>query len=241
MKEGEAWLVIGPNGGGKADFVNALCGSLKILPNNSNNLSLYSNPFAESTELVSLERAAKLIQEERENDESEYVEGGVDIGRTGRLFICDIQKNIHKTDLSLAKKPLYNPEELDSHPVIKLCGIENILDRGLKYMSTGEIASVNLLQAVNYPQGFCVGNDKKAPRPPLLRKGTRKKRGFVYRSPAPQSVSGRIPYRPPRDAETLFSKGVCPISRKTSAVRSTSSPCPGSPPSRRMRANPPTA
>ena len=148
MKEGEAWLVIGPNGGGKADFVNALCGSLKILPNNSNNLSLYSNPFAESTELVSLERAAKLIQEERENDESEYVEGGVDIGRTGRLFICDIQKNIHKANLSLIKKPLYNPEELDSHPVIKLCGIENILDRGLKYMSTGEIRRTLLAKAL---------------------------------------------------------------------------------------------
>ena len=28
MKEGEAWLVTGPNGGGKDDFINALSGSL---------------------------------------------------------------------------------------------------------------------------------------------------------------------------------------------------------------------
>ena len=86
MKSGEAWLVIGPNGGGKADFLNALSGQLNIIPNNE---GLYSNIFNASTEIVSLERAARLIQEERENDESEYVEGGVDIGRTGRIFIAE--------------------------------------------------------------------------------------------------------------------------------------------------------
>ena len=70
MKSGEAWLVIGPNGGGKADFLNALSGQLKIVPNTE---GLYSNIFNDSTEIVSLERAARLIQEERENDESEYI------------------------------------------------------------------------------------------------------------------------------------------------------------------------
>ena len=34
MKKGEVWLVIGPNGGGKADFFNALAGEagLKFVP-----------------------------------------------------------------------------------------------------------------------------------------------------------------------------------------------------------------
>nr|MCR5252914.1 ABC transporter [Treponema sp.] len=85
--EGQAWLVIGPNGGGKADFVNALSGSgLKIVPNSQNATdgALYSSVFGDNVEIVSLERAARLIEEERLNDESEYVEGGVDIGRTGR-------------------------------------------------------------------------------------------------------------------------------------------------------------
>ena len=88
MNEGEVWLVIGPNGGGKADFINALSGGAggqRITPNTD---GLFSNIFSDSTELVSLERAARLIQEERENDESDYLEGGVDHGRTGRIFIA---------------------------------------------------------------------------------------------------------------------------------------------------------
>ena len=79
MNAGEVWLIIGPNGGGKADFLNALsaAGGLKITPNTD---GLYSNMFSDSTDSVSLERAARLIQEERENDESDYLEGGVDHG-----------------------------------------------------------------------------------------------------------------------------------------------------------------
>lgn len=130
MKPGEVWLIIGPNGGGKADFVNALAGNLKFTPLQD---GLYSNVFQNSTEVVSLERAAKLIQEERENDESEYVEGGVDIGRTGRVFIAG------KTPEAAA---------LDNNPAVKLCGIEKILDRGLKYMSTGEIRRTLLTKAL---------------------------------------------------------------------------------------------
>lgn len=141
FKEGEVWLVIGPNGGGKADFVNALSGNLKFTPFND---GLYSNIFQNSTEIVSLERAARLIQEERENDESEYVEGGVDIGRTGRFFIGEtIVNNLKKGD------PI--PEilkKLETYPEVKLCGVEKILDRGLKYMSTGEIRRTLLTRAL---------------------------------------------------------------------------------------------
>lgn len=141
MKHSEAWLVIGPNGGGKADFINALSGNLKITPGND---GLYSNIFQNSTEVVSLERAARLIQEERENDESEYIEGGVDIGRTGRIFIAEgicgkIKKGAPLPDVA---------KNLDREPAVKLCGIEKILDRGLKYMSTGEIRRTLLARAL---------------------------------------------------------------------------------------------
>ena len=92
MNENERWLVIGPNGGGKADFFNALSGEtgLHFVPNTqgTREVPLFSNIFADSSEIVSLEKAARLIQEERENDESDYLEGGVDIGRTGRVFIA---------------------------------------------------------------------------------------------------------------------------------------------------------
>ena len=44
MNEGEVWLVIGPNGGGKADFLNALDGSLNIVPNTD---GLFSDIFSD--------------------------------------------------------------------------------------------------------------------------------------------------------------------------------------------------
>ena len=140
MKKGQVWLIIGPNGGGKADFFNALAGEagLKFVPfERESEASLYSNTFAKSIEIVSLEKAARIIQEERENDESDYIEGGVDIGRTGRVFITE--------KLSGGAEEAAN---LDSRPEIELTGIQKILDRGLKYMSTGEIRRTLLARAL---------------------------------------------------------------------------------------------
>nr|MCR5172158.1 ABC transporter [Treponema sp.] len=68
MNAGEAWLVIGANGGGKSDFLDGLAGTKQILRNKDNSIV---NVFDGSAEVVSLERAARLIEEERELDESE--------------------------------------------------------------------------------------------------------------------------------------------------------------------------
>lgn len=147
MNAGEAWLVIGPNGGGKADFLKALCGQLKIIPNAD---GLYSNIFDGSVEIVSLERAAALIQEERANDESEFLEGGVDHGRSARVFFAEaLTGQKIKRD---SKTGVYDlppaAGRLESDPQVKLCGLEKILDRGLKYMSTGEIRRTLLCRAL---------------------------------------------------------------------------------------------
>lgn len=149
MKPNEAWLVIGPNGGGKADFVNALANTEKIIPNyekqeQAKKTSIFSSVFTDSVEIVSLEKAALLIEEERLNDESEYIEGGVDIGRTGRVFIAEgicgkIKRNEPLPDVV---------SQVEAYPAIKLCGVEKILDRGIKYMSTGEIRRTLLARAL---------------------------------------------------------------------------------------------
>lgn len=147
MQSGEAWLVTGPNGGGKAEFLKALSGQLKIIPNQDG--GIYSNTFSQSAEIVSLERAAALIEEERRNDESEYIEGGVDHGRTGRVFLCEAISGMKfKRDLSGKTALPEFASKLESYPEVKLCGIEKILDRGLKYMSTGEIRRTLLCRAL---------------------------------------------------------------------------------------------
>ena len=70
MNEGEVWLVIGPNGGGKADFLNALAGGAggeRITPNAD---GLFSDFFSDSTELVSLERVPKEQEELPEEEQA---------------------------------------------------------------------------------------------------------------------------------------------------------------------------
>ena len=143
MNAGEAWLVIGPNGGGKADFLRALAGEKQILPNDST--GSYSSKFSESVEIVSLERAASLIQEERDLDESEYM-NKIDEGRTGRRFICEVLGGPDAKHRNLPLPAI--AQRLETLPEVKLCGVEKILDRGLKFMSTGEIRRTLLCRAL---------------------------------------------------------------------------------------------
>lgn len=145
MKEKEAWVIVGPNGGGKADFIKALEGELNILAKDEK--GKYNSKFLGNTEIVSLEKAAYIIQQERENDESEYLEAGVDIGRTGESFILEV----------LSKEERLS--DLQDNPKVKLCGVERILSRGLKYMSTGEIRRILLTRALLSKKNLLILSD----------------------------------------------------------------------------------
>ena len=148
MRSNEAWLVVGANGSGKANFLNALAGDgARFVPNKDG--AFFSNVFENSAEIISLEKAAALIEEERANDESEYVEGGVDHGRTARVFLCEgiLGKKIRRQTNGEFEIPEM-AARLENFPEVKLCGIENILDRGLKYLSTGEIRRTYLCRAL---------------------------------------------------------------------------------------------
>ena len=150
MNTGEAWLVLGPNGGGKASFIKALSSSLKFVPNRMDSslvsgeeIPLYSNVFEDSVAVVSLEEAASLIEEERMRDESEYMDKE-DPGRTGRQYIAEVLGGSSKKGAPLPEIA----KSLETMPEVKLCGVEKILDRGLRYMSTGEIRRTLLCRAL---------------------------------------------------------------------------------------------
>ena len=146
MQKGECWLVTGPNGGGKADFIKALNSQLDFVPVESMNPeesgSFYS-AFEGSVAVVSLEMAARLIEEERERDESEILDKE-DIGRTGRQYIAEVLGGSSKKNAPLPAIA----HRLESMPQVKLCGVEHILDRGLRYMSTGEIRRTLLCRSL---------------------------------------------------------------------------------------------
>ena len=147
MDSGEAWLVTGPNGGGKADFVRALAGELSFRENEAGGSAkekpLYESSFGGSVAIVSLEAAAALIEEERARDESEIL-NREDEGRTGRQYICEVLGGSSRKNAPLP--PI--AARLEAMPQVKLCGVEKILDRGLRYMSTGEIRRTLLCRAL---------------------------------------------------------------------------------------------
>ena len=159
MNAGEAWLVIGANNSGKDMFLRAIAGekdfvanevpvaSTEMLGEPETGLSCCNrrNIFSGSTEIVSLERAAALIEEERELDETDYM-NRLDEGRTGRRFIAEVLGGPDAKHRSLPLPAIAS--RLETMPEVKLCGVEGILERGLKYMSTGEIRRTLLCRAL---------------------------------------------------------------------------------------------
>lgn len=151
MHAGEAWLVTGHNGGGKADFVKALAGRYKFVPNEmtvdqiaaENGPAIYASTFNDSVAIVSLEEAATLIEEERQRDESEIMDRE-DPGRIGRQYIAEVLGGSSKKGAPIPPVAY----ELENMAEVKLCGVEKILDRGLRYMSTGEIRRTLLCRAL---------------------------------------------------------------------------------------------
>ncbi|MBQ7158520.1 MAG: ATP-binding cassette domain-containing protein [Treponema sp.] len=143
MNAGEAWLVIGANKSGKDMFLRAIAGEKDFVPNSEE--AHVESRFDGSTEIVSLERAAALIEEERELDETDYM-NRMDEGRTGRRFIAEV---LGGPDAKHRNVPLPAiASRLETLPEVKLCGVEGILERGLRYMSTGEIRRTLLCRAL---------------------------------------------------------------------------------------------
>lgn len=131
-------MIIGPNGGGKSAVAAALADLLEIIPEAGGQ---YTNRFSGSVCLVSFETAAATIEKERKEDDSDFVEGGIDAGRLVKNFIVENLAPQQKAAMLL-------PNALSTHPLIITCGIAQILDRGLKYLSTGELRRSLLCRAL---------------------------------------------------------------------------------------------
>ncbi len=120
---GEAWVITGSNGSGKTTLINAIIDSEKMVPSSADG---FFSAFSKIT-LLSFEAVAAFIENELKNDDSDFVEGGIDPGRTPATLLQGC------------------PE---AERFASICGISHILHRGLKFLSTGEIRRTLLAQAL---------------------------------------------------------------------------------------------
>jgi molybdate transport system ATP-binding protein len=134
----QSWVITGPNGGGKSALAQALAGGLRVTQSETPAECVL--PAPDSVALISFERQREVFFDERYHDDSDFVEGGVDPGTSALDFILRRKRGA---------PAVTEPAQLSA--LVTRLGIEGLLGRGLKYLSTGEIRKVllcrELLQA----------------------------------------------------------------------------------------------
>ena len=125
LRAGESWAFVGANGSGKSSLARALSGEL--LPSRGT----VSSSFTRSTRL-SLEQLQKLVSDEWQRNNTDLLSPGEeDTGRTAADIIQDEVRDPVRCRQLAAK-----------------FGIESLLDRRFKYLSTGETRKTLLCQAL---------------------------------------------------------------------------------------------
>jgi len=121
LADGQSALVCGANGSGKSVFAQLVSGRLRA----ASGEIMFSRP--DKLAYVGVELEAEILAEDRYHNDSEFIEGGLDQGRTAREIIGSGQN-------------------LES--VCRLIGISYLLDRPFKAISTGEARKVLIAKAL---------------------------------------------------------------------------------------------
>ena len=125
LRAGESWAFVGANGSGKSSLARALSGEL--LPSKGTVSSSFTRPTR-----LSLEQLQKLVSDEWQRNNTDLLSPGEeDTGRTAADIIQDEVRDPVRCRQLAAK-----------------FGIESLLDRRFKYLSTGETRKTLLCQAL---------------------------------------------------------------------------------------------
>jgi molybdate transport system ATP-binding protein len=135
-RHGQQWACVGPNGSGKTSLARILSGQVSRY---SGQLQLGSALRQRGVAYVCFEQARALVERDRKLDDSETRADATDPGTLVRTLI-------------LGAAP---PNALFRHWVARL-GIEHILDRGLRYISTGEMRKSLLVSAILRKPGLLI-------------------------------------------------------------------------------------
>ena len=122
----KCWAITGANGSGKSLLAMIIAGILK--PSSGAIIS------DEKTGYTSFELQQKVMAEERRKDNSRFMHGSVDSGTLVKDFVSE--------DCEGFENRLFDKYKL-------MFGIEGIMERGLRFLSTGEFRKVLLCKALS--------------------------------------------------------------------------------------------
>lgn len=129
MNPGEQWAVLGPNGCGKTAFAELIRGTLN--PSSGSIEHGWDGPREDAVSSVSYEIQQALCDADTRHDISEYLDNAVDPGTTVRALLADAAAE---------------PGEIGR--VAARLGIDRLLERGIRFLSSGEMRRTLIARAV---------------------------------------------------------------------------------------------
>ncbi len=120
IRRGETWVVIGENGSGKSTLGGLIAGTVQAWRG-------VVDASAVRASIVSFERAEAELRKDRREDTSGILHGATDPGRSPADLLTP---RLHDR--------LADPDSQESQLVDSL-GLRKILDRGIRFLSTGEL------------------------------------------------------------------------------------------------------
>ena len=133
IKQNQHWAILGTNGAGKTSLVRAIVGELPVVRGKI----VYhgGKSLKDSICYVSFERHQRLIAREEARDESRYFSGKLNDVTAAR-------------DLLNGALPALNSPQRQFDAVVEQLNIAHLLNRGIRFLSTGEMRKIMIAQAL---------------------------------------------------------------------------------------------
>ena len=133
IKTGQHWAVIGPNGAGKTSLARALIGDVPVVRGSIRRHD--PQPQRQWIGYVSFELHRAMIAREENRDHARHFSGNIDDMTTAGEVI------------RAAASP-GGPDRPDFHRIVGGLQIQHLLDRGIRYLSNGEMRKVLIARAL---------------------------------------------------------------------------------------------
>jgi molybdate transport system ATP-binding protein len=130
---GQHWAILGPNGAGKSSLVRVLAGDVPYVRGSITHH--FPQHPSEIIGYVSSELQEHLIAREKFQDMSRYFAGKLDDFEKARVTILAGDHDGSDGFLNLGK-------------IVDILGISHLLDRGMRYLSSGEMRKVLIARAL---------------------------------------------------------------------------------------------